>query len=82
MEAIKLTGVSHNGKLIVSVPEEFDEKELELMIISSKEKKDDDKEKIEENKTKEDKRREKFMKVFGSAKHPDFPITKYDVYDQ
>ncbi len=39
MEAIKLVGTSHKGKLTVSVPEEYDEKELEIMIISSKEKK-------------------------------------------
>jgi hypothetical protein len=79
MEAIKLKGTSHNGKLTLSVPAEFDGKELELMIISSKEKKDDDHGKMEEDEIKEDKRKEKFMKNFGSAKHPDFPMTKYDV---
>lgn len=36
MDAIKLIGISHGGKLTVSVPEEFDEKELELMIVSAK----------------------------------------------
>lgn len=36
MDAIKLIGISHGGKLIVSVPEEYDEKELEIMIVSSK----------------------------------------------
>ncbi len=75
MEAIKLIGTSHNGKLTVAVPEEFDEKELEIMIISSKDKKNA--EKIKNNK-----RSEKFMRLIGSAKHPEFPMTKYDVYDQ
>jgi hypothetical protein len=42
MEAIKLIGTSHNGKLTVDVPKEFDEKELEIMIISSKDKKEKD----------------------------------------
>ena len=37
MEAIKLTGTSHKGKLTVDVPEEYDGKELEIMIISSRE---------------------------------------------
>jgi len=37
MDVIKLIGASHNGKLIIDVPEELDEKELEIMIISSKE---------------------------------------------
>ncbi|HEY5408699.1 MAG TPA: hypothetical protein VIJ92_16510 [Ginsengibacter sp.] len=78
MEAIKLFGTSHDGKLTVSVPKEYDEKELELMIISSKEKKKD----THEIKTKNNKRTEKFMSLVGSAKHPDFPMTKYDVYDQ
>lgn len=77
MEAIKLIGTSHKGKLTVAVPEEYDEKELEIMIISSKEKK---KENQEEKKL--DERREKFLKIFGTAKHPDFPMTKYDTYDQ
>ena len=77
MDAIKLIGTSHKGKLTVSVPAEFDEKELELMIISSKEKKMDDEE-IREEKRK----RKALLSVIGTAKHPDFPMTKYDVYDQ
>ena len=81
MEAIKLTGTSHKGKLTVSVPKEYDEKELEIMIISSKDEKKDNEEKMQEDKM-DDKRKEKLMKIFGSAKHPDFPMTKYDVYDQ
>ena len=80
MEAIKLIGTSHDGILTIAVPEEFDGKELEIMIISSKEVKNDNEEKLK--KDKEDKRVEKFMKIFGSAKHPDFPMTKYDTYDQ
>jgi hypothetical protein len=36
MEAIKLIGTSSNGKLVVSVPEEYDNKELEIMIVSAK----------------------------------------------
>ena len=78
MEAIKLIGTSHNGKLTVSVPEEYDNKELEIMIVSSKEKEEDDNDEIK----KKQERAEKFMKLIGSAKHPDFKMTKYDVYDQ
>lgn len=77
MDAIKLIGTSHDGKLTVDVPEEYDNKELEVMIISSKEKNQENQEKL-----KIDERKEKFIKIFGSAKHPDFPITKYDTYDQ
>jgi len=37
MDAIKLIGTSHKGILTVDVPEEYDGKELEIMIISSRE---------------------------------------------
>jgi len=42
MDAIKLIGTSHDGKLTVDVPEELNDKEIEIMIISSKERKDDE----------------------------------------
>ncbi len=75
MDAIKLIGTSHDGKLIVDVPEELNDKEIEIMIVSSKEKTDEDKEeKI--------RKRKELLSIVGSAKHPDFPMTKYDVYDQ
>ena len=44
MEAIKLIGTSHKGKLTVDVPQEYDGKELEIMIISSREIKKTDQE--------------------------------------
>jgi hypothetical protein len=77
MEAIKLIGTSHNGKLTVSVPEEYDNKELEIMIVSSKEKEEDqsEPEKIKRN-------IKELLSIVGAARYPDFPITRYDVYDQ
>ena len=42
MDPIKLIGTSHGGKLTVDVPEELDDKEIEIMIISSKDKSKDD----------------------------------------
>lgn len=77
MEAIKLIGTSHDGKITVSVPEEYNDKELELMIISSKEKKKD-----KESVVVKKRNVKQLMGIIGAAKHPDFPITKYDVYDQ
>ena len=77
MDAIKLIGTSHGGKLTVDVPEELDDKELEIMIISSKEKNKD-----EEDGGPKKRNIEQLMKIVGAAKYPDFPITKYDVYDQ
>jgi hypothetical protein len=73
MDAIKLIGTAHGGKLTVDVPEELNDKEIEIMIISSKEKSKEE----EDDKIKKDKERiEKFMNVAGSGKQPDFPITK------
>lgn len=77
MEAIKLIGTSHDGKLTVSVPEEYDNKELEIMIVSSKEKEENQ---SEPGKTKRNIK--ELLSIVGAAKYPDFPITKYDVYDQ
>lgn len=77
MDAIKLIGTSHDGKLIVDVPEELNDKEIEIMIISSKEKKEEDEDKEEKMR-----KRKELLSLIGAAKHPDFPMTKYDVYDQ
>lgn len=78
MEAIKLIGTSENGILTVAVPDEFNDKELEIMIVAAKDKDKKDIEKIKNNKE----MIQKFKNLVGSAKHPDFPMTKYDVYDQ
>ena len=77
MEAIKLVGTSHDGKFTISVPEEYDEKELEIMIISAKEKKGNEDKKIGKKRNIKE-----MMSIVGEAKHPDCPITKYDVYNQ
>ena len=47
------------------------------MIISSKEKKEEDEDKEEKMR-----KRKELLSLIGAAKHPDFPMTKYDVYDQ
>jgi hypothetical protein len=39
MDAIKLIGTSQNGKLTIEVPHELDNKELEIMIVSAKDRK-------------------------------------------
>lgn len=36
MDATKLIGVSRNGKLTVDVPKEFDNKEIEIMIVATR----------------------------------------------
>ena len=80
MEAIKTKGVAKNGLLTISVPHQFDEQELEVIILSNA---DNDKnfsllknEKIQQEKV------AKRLSIIGTAKDPDAPIEGYDVYDQ
>jgi hypothetical protein len=47
------------------------------MIVSSKEQEEDQNEPV---KTKRNIK--ELLSIVGAAKYPDFPITKYDVYDQ
>ncbi|MEO5649539.1 MAG: hypothetical protein ABIR03_06390 [Ginsengibacter sp.] len=46
---IKLIGSSHQGKLTVLVPKEYDEKEIEIMIVSSRDRENVISKKIERN---------------------------------
>ncbi|MEJ7680359.1 MAG: hypothetical protein WKG06_21395 [Segetibacter sp.] len=77
MEALKTKGIAHEGILSVRVPKEFEDKELEVIILSSDIYKNENKpEEIHLEKVK------RLLSIVGKAKYPDFPITKYDVYDQ
>ena len=76
MEAYRTRGRSEKGKLVIGIPKEFDEKILEVIIIN-----DENREVLNVTDSK-DERKERLMKIIGSAKHPDFPVNKYDVYDQ
>lgn len=79
MEAFKINGISHKGLLTVQVPKEFDERELEVIILQQ-----DKNQKIyeEQKKNKHAAKVERLMGMVGSAKNPDFPISRYDVYEQ
>ncbi len=77
MEALKTKGIAHKGILSVRVPKEFDDKELEVIILSEDiNGNENSKEKLHEEKVK------RLLGIVGTAKYPDFPITKYDVYEQ
>jgi hypothetical protein len=78
MEAIKIKGVASNGKLTVAVPKQFEEKELEVIILSAEEPMAMDQE-LTKNREEKAKR---MMSIVGAANYPDFPLTKYDVYEQ
>lgn len=74
MEAIHLTATASEGKLTIAVPETYNNKPLEV-IVRVKE------EGIESVKLTEELKRKR-MEDFGKAPFPDFPINKYDVYNQ
>ncbi len=81
MEAIKTKAIAHNGVLTIPVPKEFEEKELDVIILSDGNK--NERAELEEYKKQQHEEKVKrLMSIVGKAKFPDFPITKYDVYDQ
>lgn len=77
MEALKTKGVAHEGVLSVRVPKEFEDKELEVIILSA----DVNPEESNEEKTHIEKVK-RLLSIVGKAKYPDFSITKYNVYEQ
>lgn len=80
MEAIKTKGVAHKGVLTVHVPKEFEDKELEVIVLSAAETQSE----INggEEKNRHDEKVKRLMGIVGAAKFPDLPITKCDVYEQ
>ncbi len=82
MEAIKTKAIAYKGVLTIPVPKEFEEKELDVIILSDGDNKEDDVEMEEKRKKQHEEKVRTLMSIVGTAKYPDFPITKYDVYDQ
>lgn len=71
MEVLKLKAVVRDGNLLVPVPKELNDQEVEVIVLHNGSK-------DEERET----RIERLMSIVGTAKYPDFPIDKYDVYNQ
>lgn len=76
MEALRLTAKAEDGKLTVSVPEAFNNHDLEIIVLLQS---DTAQQKKEEGIAELHRRR---MAHFGKAEFPDFPTTKYDAYNQ
>ena len=76
MEALRTKGVADKGILTVPVPKEFEDKELDVIILTHPEVQKNDEDRDHKEKVK------RLLAIVGAAKYPDFPITKYDVYDQ
>ncbi len=81
MEAIKTKGISTRGLLTIQVPKEFDDRELEVIILSP-DRDINDINTADIRKQLHEEKVQRLMSIVGKAKYPDFPISKYDVYDQ
>jgi len=77
MEALRTTGIAKDGILTVHVPEKFEGKDLEIIVLSS----DTDKDEILD-KDLQSKKIERLLKVIGTAKDSAATFDKHDVYDQ
>jgi len=75
MEAIKMKCIARNGELIIPVPDSFNEQELEVIVLSSSIKSDN------ETSTHDEKVKH-LMSIVGTAKHPNLSTDLLDVYEQ
>lgn len=74
MEALQLTATAIDGRLLVAVPETYNNKPLEVTVKV--------KEEGVESVILTEELKRKRMEDFGKARFPDFPTNKYDVYNQ
>lgn len=79
MEALKLKATTANGKLTVAVPDEFDNREVEIIVLSTA---DVDQNSSSEKEKENDDRVARLLSVIGTAKYPEKVIDKYNVYEQ
>ncbi|MES2777976.1 MAG: hypothetical protein V4722_27600 [Bacteroidota bacterium] len=82
MEAIKTRGIAKDGILTVQVPHQFDEQELEVIVLSGNGEKGSPDGMLNDNIQQNLSKKEDLKAFFGSARFPDYPTDKYDVYDQ
>lgn len=75
MEAIKVRGIAKNGELTISVPDSFNEQELEVIVLSSCNKQDD-------NLSAHEEKVKRMMSIVGTAKYPNLSTDLLNVYDQ
>lgn len=73
MEALRLMAIASGGKLSISVPEAFNNQELEVIVLLQPD---------VNRKDVLDELKRKRLEDFGKAAFPDFPTNKYDVYNQ
>jgi len=78
-----------DGKILIDLPEEFNNKDEKVAIAAESEFGDEeDHDDLNDDELKRfhelsgEERLRILQQFAGSAKYPDFPINKYDVYDQ
>lgn len=77
METLEFIKKAEGGKIIIEVPENLEGKELRITVTEQK------KREVRKFRDMAPEERLRYLEQFkGKAKYPDFPITKYDVYDQ
>lgn len=81
MEALRLKTTTANGRLTVVVPELFNNKEVEIIVLPAEEN-DDNKEAYNVNMKENEERLKRLLSIIGTAKYPDTAIDKYDAYNQ
>ena len=77
MEALRTTGIAKDGILTVHVPEKFEGKDLEIIVLSS----DPDKDETQQ-KDLQSKKIENLLWIIGTAKDLTTTFDKHNVYDQ
>ncbi len=80
MEKLEYNTQSVDGKVVLDIPAQLEGKKLKVVVTEDDDIKDD--ELKEFHKLPVEERLRILQKFAGSAKYPDFPISKYDVYDQ
>ena len=77
METLGTTGVAKDGILTVQVPEKFEGKDLEVIVLSSETNSYD-----MTQRDLQSKKIERLLKIIGTAKDTATTFDKHDVYDQ
>ena len=79
MEALKTTATAKNGILTIQVPEEFEGRDLEVIVLSANEKTGKE---ANDDVTTKDQKINRLLSVIGTAKDLTTTFDKHDVYDQ
>jgi hypothetical protein len=78
MEALKTKGMAKDGVLIIHVPEEFEGRNLEVIVLPEEEQPGSE----VKNNTDKNQKLNRLFSVIGTAKDMNKNFDKHEVYDQ